>query len=635
MPSLRRSLILYFLILLVLGLGVAALVADQAVSSARAERVDATIKLIERGADDRIKEANDKFDQELLASARLVSRTATIDYRTRVEQANKELGIVHPMVFLGLESALVPSSTWGALTTTFFLHPPMPTNNRRGPPLRSPLWEPMVQSVFSPLKDVSVFLENQLNEEDHVDDFIQLNTSNKTLFKSGKLGTSGLPFNKSEWENDNSTMMKYDLVDLPVGPGRRIILKDKPLFVPMWWRFSPPQVAPVSVGPPTDGRGAGGGREGGGPGGRDNPQPQGARDPNSPRPVDFGSLQYYYHVARPIAPHEARLEIIRDEATLQMTQVREANGRAQRAFRWTVGLTAVLMMIGLPLGGWFMTGLSLKPLSKLSDAVSRVNEKDFRIPMEREELTVELLPIHDRLTQSLDALKLAFEREKEAVADISHELRTPVAGLMATLDVSLRKPRTAEQYHQTLEECRGITKQLSDLVERVMTLAYLDAGHVQPTITTIELPKLAKGCADLIRPLAEAQNVSLESHFDDVEAITTDAGKLREIVLNLLHNAVEYNKAGGTIRLSVRNTLDDAVVLEVQDTGIGMTADVKKKIFERFYRADPSRTATGVHAGLGLAIVKEYVKQLGGTITVDSEPDVGSTFRVTLPKDAA
>jgi signal transduction histidine kinase len=336
-------------------------------------------------------------------------------------------------------------------------------------------------------------------------------------------------------------------------------------------------------------------------------------------------------VARPIAPHEARLDIIREEATVQIAQVRQDNSIAQRAFRWTVALTGLVLMLGLPLGGWFMMGLSLKPLSKLSDAVSRVSEKDFRLPMERHELTTELLPIHDRLAQSLDALKLAFEREKEAVADISHELRTPVAGLMATLDVSLRKPRTAEQYHQTLQECRGITKQLSDLVERVMTLAYLDAGHVQPMVTSTDLPKLAKECADLIRPLAEAQNVTLESHFDEVETISTDAGKLREVALNLLHNAVEYNRPGGTIRLSVRPSLDDNVILEVQDTGIGMTAEVKKKIFERFFRADPSRTATGVHAGLGLAIVKEYVKQLGGTITVDSEPNVGSTFRVILP----
>jgi signal transduction histidine kinase len=616
-PSLRRSLIVYFLILLVLGLGVAALVADQAVFSARSERVAATVKLIERGADDRIKEANDKFDQELLASARLVSRTANIDYRTRVEQADRELRLMQPLILLGLESPLTPLSQWGALTTTVAVHPPM-MRRGGGPPWRGPLWEPVVQAVLTPL-NISKFLENQLDDDEHADDFIQLNTTRTTLYKSAKLSGLGLPFNKQDWEKEPNATVKYDTVDLPVGPGRRIVLKDKPQYVPMWWRFSPP--APPPGGP-------------GGPPLPPPPQPEGGRGRDrepQPRGNEFGSIQYFYHVARPIAPHEARLDIIRAEATTQIAQVRADNAEAQRAFRWTVGLTALVLMIGLPLGGWFMMGLSLKPLSKLSEAVSRVNEKDFRLPMEREELTTELLPIHDRLAQSLEALKLAFEREKEAVADISHELRTPVAGLMATLDVALRKPRTAEQYHTTLQECRGITKQLSDLVERVMTLAYLDAGHAKATVASTDVPRLAKECADLIRPLAEAQNVTLETNFADVDSINTDAGKLREVVLNLLHNAVEYNQPGGSIRLRVSPTLDDQLLLEVQDTGIGMTAEVKKKIFERFYRADPSRTATGVHAGLGLAIVKEYVKQLGGTITVDSESGTGSTFRVVLP----
>src|SRR5262249_60020296 len=109
--------------------------------------------------------------------------------------------------------------------------------------------------------------------------------------------------------------------------------------------------------------------------------------------------------------------------------------------------------------------------------------------------------------------------------------------------------------------------------------------------------------------------------------LESDVGKLREVLMNLLHNAVEYNRPGGTIDLAARRD-GAAAVFEVRDTGIGMTAEVRERIFERFYRADSSRHATGVHAGLGLAIVKEYVARLGGTIAVESEPGVGTTFRV-------
>src|SRR5262249_29904995 len=116
--------------------------------------------------------------------------------------------------------------------------------------------------------------------------------------------------------------------------------------------------------------------------------------------------------------------------------------------------------------------------------------------------------------------------------------------------------------------------------------------------------------------------------------LETDAGKLREVLMNLLHNAVEYNRPSGTIELTARR-VGASAVFEVRDTGIGISPEVKEKIFERFYRADASRTATGVHAGLGLAIVKEYVGRLRGSIDVESEVGVGTTFRVTLPMTLA
>ena len=100
--------------------------------------------------------------------------------------------------------------------------------------------------------------------------------------------------------------------------------------------------------------------------------------------------------------------------------------------------------------------------------------------------------------------------------------------------------------------------------------------------------------------------------------------------MNLLHNSVEYNRPEGTIHLTLSREKEN-VIFEVRDTGIGMTSEVRDKIFERFFRADPSRHATGVHAGLGLAIVKEYVNKLNGTIVVESEPGIGSTFRISLP----
>jgi signal transduction histidine kinase len=259
-----------------------------------------------------------------------------------------------------------------------------------------------------------------------------------------------------------------------------------------------------------------------------------------------------------------------------------------------------------------------------------VSEKDFRLPVALTEMSRELAPVHARLNQTLDQLREAFAREKQAVADISHELRTPIASLLATIDVSLRKPRTPEQYRNTLEDCRAIAKQLGQLVERIMTLASLDAGTAHTSVQQTDAAELVMGCAAVIRPLAEAHGLTLQVDVEEGLELTTDRDKLREVLMNLLHNAVEYNQPGGRFDFNARRD-GDSVVFEIRDTGIGVPADLREKIFERFFRADASRHATGVHAGLGLAIVKEYVQRLNGTITLQSETNVGSTFTVRLP----
>ena len=101
--------------------------------------------------------------------------------------------------------------------------------------------------------------------------------------------------------------------------------------------------------------------------------------------------------------------------------------------------------------------------------------------------------------------------------------------------------------------------------------------------------------------------------------------------MNLLHNAIEYNKPGGEVELSAQAWGRTGLEVNVRDTGIGIAADMKDKIFERFYRGDPSRANTGVHAGLGLAIVKEYIARLGGTLELESQPGGGSQFKIRVP----
>src|SRR5262249_18613460 len=137
-----------------------------------------------------------------------------------------------------------------------------------------------------------------------------------------------------------------------------------------------------------------------------------------------------------------------------------------------IGFSALL---ALWLGGYLVIRLGLAPLSKMSDAVSKVSPVDFRLPLEPARLPKGLHPLADRPTEMLDHLQKAFAREKQAAADISHELRTPLAALLTTLDVALKKKRSVEEYQEILDECRASGQHMYQLVERLLTLARLDA----------------------------------------------------------------------------------------------------------------------------------------------------------------
>jgi heavy metal sensor kinase len=292
-----------------------------------------------------------------------------------------------------------------------------------------------------------------------------------------------------------------------------------------------------------------------------------------------------------------------------------------------ISLAAFVLVVA---GAFLLVRLGLSPLRRLSYAVSQVSEKDFKLQFDGGHLPGELQPIVEKLEGTLDQLRRAFAREKQAAADISHELRTPLAALLTTTEVALRKPRDTEEYRELLTDCHTIGQQMSHLVERLLALARLDAGVDMLRPREVDAAAVAEQCAALVRPLAEAHNLRLAVHHNGSANVTTDPDKLREVLNNLLHNAIEYNRPQGSVDLKIERH-NGTLAIEVRDTGIGMTPDAQAHIFERFYRADPARQATGLHAGLGLSIVKGYVDLMGGTISVESRQGEGSTFRVQMP----
>ena len=185
---------------------------------------------------------------------------------------------------------------------------------------------------------------------------------------------------------------------------------------------------------------------------------------------------FYLQCAWDVSPNNPLLRDKIAERDSQLEEIKSETERSIHNLRATLGWT-VVGAIGITLlGGWLLVGLGLAPLQRLSHAVSQISAKDFRLPLDPKSLPAEVNPVAERLSQTLTQLQSAFEREKRAAADISHELRTPLAALTTTIEVACRKPRTAEQYKQTLDECRAIAGQMSLLVERMLVLAWNDAA---------------------------------------------------------------------------------------------------------------------------------------------------------------
>jgi heavy metal sensor kinase len=354
----------------------------------------------------------------------------------------------------------------------------------------------------------------------------------------------------------------------------------------------------------------------------------------SQEPRERATPVLYIQFAADKAPLNEKLAALRNNLENELANLREESRATLTSLRTRLLLIGLFAFAGTVAGGVWLVRLGLSPLQRLSQAVSQVSAKDFRLPFDEPRLPRELRPIVERLTETLELLKRTFAREKQATADISHELRTPLAALLTTTEVALRKPRSAEEYRELLEDCHTTGQQMSQAIERLLALARLDAGVDTLRPREVDVSNLADQCVTLVQPLVSARGLTLNMERNSPVHLHTDPDKLREVLTNLLHNAIEYNRPNGSIELALHRE-NGHVLLEVRDTGIGIAPEAREHIFERFYRADPSRQADGLHAGLGLAIVKGYVDLMGGQISVDSTEGQGTTFRLELPANKA
>lgn len=299
---------------------------------------------------------------------------------------------------------------------------------------------------------------------------------------------------------------------------------------------------------------------------------------------------------------------------------------AVRDLGLTVTAVGMLVLALSLLVGFVLVGRALAPVARISETAGAMigGDLDARIPVKG--TASELEQVARALNEAFDRMRVAADHQRQFTADASHELRTPLATLRAEFDWALGRPRQAAEYKASIEKGQKAVERMRELADRLLALARPGSGHDLER-SRLELGAVLNASIELLAPLALAHGVTVTTDLQPTHVLGVRS-LLIDAFSNLLKNGIEYNRPGG--ELAIRTSSDGAwATAVVRDTGVGIHASDLPRIFERFYRADRSRTRGG--AGLGLAIVRSIVEDHGGTVTCSSEPGVGTEFVVKLP----
>lgn len=295
------------------------------------------------------------------------------------------------------------------------------------------------------------------------------------------------------------------------------------------------------------------------------------------------------------------------------------------------------LALGLPLaviiitaGGYVLVRRALAPVEKITRAAERITQHNLsdRLPVTHTGDELERLSL--ALNRMITRLDDAFQNSKRFVADASHDLRTPLTILRGELEDFCADARLVPELRERAAGLLEESLHLSKIVEQLFTLSRLDAGEAVVEWERFDLCELAKSTADQMCLMAEDKGISIACRAESPVLVEGDRVRLKQVIVNLLDNAIKYTNPNGRIQLRV-NGLNGCALLEVEDNGIGIPRESLPYVFDRFFRVNYTRTDSSESAGLGLAIVKSICSAHGAEVEAISVPTFGSCFRIKIP----
>ena len=273
----------------------------------------------------------------------------------------------------------------------------------------------------------------------------------------------------------------------------------------------------------------------------------------------------------------------------------------------------------------------LHPLNVIAAEIAAIKEDSLTTRITAKDVPTEVIQIKNRLNELLSRLEASFNRERQFNADVAHELRTPLAGLRSTIEVTLTRTRNSDEYQKVLFDCQAIVEDMQTMVSNLLMLAQLDAKQISFQTEKIQLTELVNSSWQPFSDKATERQITFDNSIETNITCQSDRHNLSIILSNILANAVEYTNEGGNIRTTACSK-DDSVEITISNTGCKLTAKQVAQVFDCFWRADSSRSDTGIHCGLGLALVQRLVKALGGNVIAELKPDGIFVLQIILPK---
>jgi len=334
----------------------------------------------------------------------------------------------------------------------------------------------------------------------------------------------------------------------------------------------------------------------------------------------------------PDRKHKIRIlySIIGRGIILQLGQSMENYARFIEAFRKIFIATMASLFIFAAIVGWFMARRALAGVETVTQTARQISEGSLkeRVPVKKHQDEIDQLAI--TFNQMLDRIQTLVTGIKEMSDNIAHDLKSPITRIRGISEVTLTTGASEKEYENlaasTIEEC----DRLLDMINTMLVISKTEAGVNKLDAKEMDIAAAVRDACELFQAPAEDKDLKFIFDVSSPLNVWGDQRLIQRMIANLLDNAIKYTSAGGTVKVAAHKQNNHSVLITVNDTGIGISDQELPRIFERFYRCDPSRSKAGI--GLGLSFARAVARAHGGDITVTSRPDQGSTFTVTLPK---